>query len=163
MIEEVKKKIHFSPYFPQRGKEKDESPAPTVTINRKHNKLIFNRSCIDELSMDAKFIRLYYEPSKHIIGWQIKSVLPQLEMKNWKLVRKNKQNGVYTVQIKKMLEEFNGLRYDSYKHLPVKKYIEQEGIMEKGSTYYFVEMIEDPQLLRLGLGNPSVTLEQTVA
>lgn len=153
MIKEVHRKIEFSPYNPTRGKDKDTSDAPTCNVNNKSHQFTFSKSCIQELSMDGKFVRLFYAPNR-IIGFQIRNSVNQTEMKTWRMVRAGKTTGIYIVGIRKLLEQFNGsLKRPLYNKLPVKKYIEKEGIMEKGSVYYFVQLVENPELLKLGVGD----------
>lgn len=158
MIEETKKKIHFVPYTATKGREKDTSAAPTININIKHSKLVFGRTVIQETGMQDKFFRLFYDPTKKIIGWQVRSQFQLANLKNWKLCKPNKTNGCYSVQIKKLLEQFNGtLTKESYKSVPVQKYREIGQLSEfKDEIFYFVELVNEPDELRKGIGNKTI-------
>lgn len=162
MIEETKRKIHFIPYTGGRGKEKDTSPAPTITLSRKYNSLSFSRAAILEMGMDNKFVRFYFEPIKKIIGWQIKPGVTQQDMKQWKIV-KQKPNGGWQTNVKKLLDQFEGrLTKEVYKGLTVQKYREIGALSEyKNETFFFVELVDNPEELKKGLGNEKVRELQT--
>lgn len=156
-IKETTKKIHFIPYISGRGKEKDLSPAPTVTVNRKFQTISFTAVAVREMGMDKKFIRFYFEPIKKVIGWQLRDIVQQNEMKTWKLV-KVKPTGSFQTFIGKMLKEFdNKLTMEVYKNVPIQKYREINSLSEyKNQTFYFVELVDDPAELKKGVGNDKI-------
>jgi len=142
-IEETKKKIHFTPYAAVKGRSKDTSPAPTASVSKKYGTIQFSKGLITETGMDGKFVRLYYEPTKKIIGWRLREKIDQTEMKVWKLCRPSK-NGTWVLGIGKMLGEFSGrLKQDAYLSMPVQKYREVEKFdPHTGEVFYFVELME---------------------
>lgn len=147
MITEVKRQIHFQEYNPLKGRKKDTDTPPVVTIDRKYNKIVFPSRTLTILGMDDKFMSLYYEPTRKIIGWRLKDKLNEKEFvgkkSKWKLVKRT-VNGNWTCLIKGILDSFNGsLKQEKYKDLEVKKYVEQEGIINKGDVYYFVELKDE--------------------
>lgn len=160
MIEETKKKIHFFAYSPLKGKARDTSDAPTVSINQKYSRITFGRGAIQELQMENKFIRFYYEPVKKIIGWQMRSNVSQSEMKNWKVV-KVREDGMWFCTFKKLLDTMR-LRKNVYLSIPIQKYREINPLSEyKDQIFYFIEMIDDPDELRKGIGNETVQNAET--
>lgn len=130
------------PYQTTKGRAEDTSAPPTVVVNKKFGRLVFSRAAIREIGMVGKFVKLYYEPTRKIIGWRIRDKVEQTEMKAWKLCKPNKTTGTWTMGIKKMLDEFNGsLTRESYPALPVQKYREMDKLHEHtGEIFYFVEV-----------------------
>lgn len=161
-IKETTKKIHFIPYTAGRGREKDESPSPTITLNRKYQTISFTATSMREMSMDGKFIRFYFEPIKKVIGWQLRDHVLQSEMKTWKLV-KAKKTGAWQTFIGKMLKQFdNRLKKEAYKDVAIQKYREINPLSEyKNQVFYFVELVDDPEELKKGVGNDKVAAMTT--
>lgn len=154
-IKETSKKIHFIPYNPTKGKDVDMTPAPVVTVSRKYMNISFTKGAVLEMGMSGKFIKLYYEPIKKVIGWQLRDHVEQREMKMWKLVKPTASFGNWKCNIKKMLDQFGGrLTKETYKNVPIQKYREASSLSEyNGQTFYFVELIDNPEELKKGVGN----------
>lgn len=142
-IEETKKKIHFRPWTNQKGRPVDNDPPPTVNVSKKYGTLTFSKGCVRDTNMGGKFVKLFYEPTKKIIGWQTRDKVEQQEMKTWKLCTPSK-SGTWTLGIKKLLDEFNGsLKSESYAGLEVQKYREIGQLEEySNQVFYFVEIKE---------------------
>lgn len=142
-IEETRKKIHFSPYTTVKGRKEDNSTAPTAAVSVKYGTITFSKGLVRETSMEGKFVRLYYEPTKKIVGWQLREKIAQEEMKVWKLCKPG-QSGTWSLGIGKMLNEFNGrLKSESYLSLPVQKYREMDKLdSHANEIFYFVELVE---------------------
>jgi hypothetical protein len=138
-IQETRKKITFTPFEIKKGREVDTSPAPTVTIRK--GVMRFNASLVHELSLNGKFVKMFYDPIKSVVGFQIKNeVSLQVVGKTWKLVKTNGKTGIWSITIRKMLNAIgSGYAEKSYYQLPVQKYVEANG-MDKGAIYYFVEL-----------------------
>lgn len=158
MIQETQRKIHFTPFELKRGREKDTSPVPTLTLNTETGGLVFSKSLMTELSLEGKFVKFFYEPVKRIIGFQIRHVVTDGELKTWKLVKSSGNTGIWKVSIGRLLHQFNSVPTKKlYSLMPVKKYIEKDAIFGKGEVYYYVQLIDDPDfLLRQGLGNEDI-------
>jgi hypothetical protein len=142
MIKETKRKIHFITYIPTKGRPKDESKPPYASVSKKYGVLKFGKKAINALEMDKKFIKLFYEPVKKIIGWQITNHLNegQLKSKEWRPITPNKINGTAVISIKPIIDMFNGsLTEDSYK-CEIFKYREQSDILSRGDVTYFVKV-----------------------
>lgn len=140
MIETTHRAIHLVPYQRKSGKIKDTSEAPTVNVSKKYGTITFNKSCVRELGMDGQFIRLFYEPVKKIIAWKLEIKFTGDDNKGWKLVKARK-SGTALFGIGSMMRDFNGgLKKDSYPGLEVKKNVIVAGTLEKGDTYYYVEI-----------------------
>lgn len=143
-IKETSKKIHLLPYYPKKGRVKDTSAVPTVNVFAHAGRLQFSRYAIDEMHMQGKWVRFFYDPVKKIIAWKVQDQIEQGEMKIWRQCRMHK-NGIWPVSIKRLLDEFQTGRKglaEKYKAIPVQKYRET-GIMSKpNDTYYFVELKE---------------------
>lgn len=145
MIQQTHRTIHFTEYIPIRGREKDIDSPPLVHIDVKHNIIKFNARTLAILGMDGKFISFYMEPTKMIVGWSIREGLSEemLKMKKFRLVKSHKDSGVWTTSINGIMKAFNGrVSKDNYKKLEVKKYIETEGVLEKGTVYYYVQLTQ---------------------
>lgn len=148
-IQETRKKITFTPFEIKKGREIDTSDAPTISISK--GQMRFNPSVMEELSLNGKFIKMFYDPIKSVIGFQIRQeVSLQVVGKTWKMVRKNDSTNMWTLQVTKLLDQIDpAFRDKVFKKLPVHKYIEANG-MEKGTIYYFVELnaleAEEPRL-----------------
>lgn len=135
-IQETKRKINFIPFTVKKGRDKDTSPAPTMTLNQ--GKLRFSKSLITELDLNGKFVRFFYEPSRNIVGFRVEEQINQEVMKDWKMVRQS-SNGNWTVTITKILAFFHrGLESKSFEKMPVKKYVEMTSMLDRGETFYYV-------------------------
>ncbi len=147
MIKETTRKINFLAYNPKKGRQKDERQAPTVNVFADAGRIQFGRYALEQMAMEGKFVRFYYEPIKKIIGWKVcNEVINQKEMKLWKVCNSH-SNGVWQVSIKKMLEQFQGKEHLAvkYKNVQVKKYRET-GIMSlPNDTYYYVVLQEEEE------------------
>ncbi len=156
-IKETHRKIHFTPFEIKKGRDVDDSPSPTMTLKTETGALRFSKSLITELNLDGKFVKLYYEPTKRIIGFQFKSTATDNELKSWKLVKRNPVTGTWTVTINKMLNQFNSKpTKDLYSMMPVRKYVDSTGVMNRGDVFYYVQLIDNPDELKKGVGNDTL-------
>lgn len=148
MISETKRKIHFLQYNPKKARAPLADAVPTVSVSTKYNKLVFGGPAIRETGMSGKFVRVYYEPNRKIIGWQVKDKLEHYELKSWKLCRPNAIAGTWNISITKMLAEMRGLKKDkTYSNLPVQKYREMAPLSEhNGEIFFFVEVKEQDEV-----------------
>lgn len=143
MIEETKRKIHFIPFKAEKGRKPDVSKPPVVSVSTKYNRLTFGKKTIKTLGMGGKFIKLYYEPTKKIIGWRITDKLEQAEMKSWKLCQPKESVGVWYMAISGILDEMRLKPDFTYSDLPIQKYREMENLdPNSGQIFYFVEVKE---------------------
>jgi hypothetical protein len=139
-IKEVTRTLHFEAFENKKGRAKDTSAPPTITVS-KGGGMRFSGRALEALSLNNKWIRLYCVPSKKIIGFQIKEKVLHEQMKTWKLVKKHPKAGTWVVSVKKMVESFElGASQKNYYSLPIKKYVERQGVMAAGETYYFVDL-----------------------
>lgn len=166
MIKETTKKIHFIPYTATKGRDADVNPAPVVALNRNSGLLWFGEAALREMGMRDKFVRFFYEPTKKVIGWQIKEVVHQADMKTWRLVKPyvNKKSGAsyWTASLKKLVVQIPSLTKKSYTGLPVQKYREINPLSEhRNQVFFFVELVDNPDELRKGVGNRDIA--QTAA
>ena len=139
MPQQTHRQIHFTQYIPGRKKKEKEGPL-LASVSVKHGLLILPGTTLKKLGMVDKFIRLYYEPTKKIIGWQIvNDSLNQEQLKTAKLVKIYPATNNYKTTITPMLREFKGLKKESYTSLEVKKYVET-GLLDRGTTYYYVKL-----------------------
>lgn len=142
MIKETTRKMHLLSYTPKRGRRKDQSEVPTVTVFIEQGRMQFPRYAVEQMQMNGKFVRFYYDPVKKIIAWKVETKIEHADMKLWKVCRTHK-NGVWSVSIGKMIELFQlGKKGFSaiYRNVPIEKYREI-GIMTKpNDTYFFIEL-----------------------
>lgn len=142
MIKTTTRTIHFIPYDPKKGRTKDTEEAPTCTVSAKFGLISFSKKAVDQLQMDGKLVRFFFDSTKKIVGWQVQSKSMELAAtKNWKLVKANK-TGMAQFSINGILKSFIGLTKDSYKKLEIKKYVVTQGVLEKGQQYYYVKVDE---------------------
>lgn len=116
------------------------------------------------MGADGMFIKFYFEPIKKIIGWQLRKQIAQNEMKAWKLVKPHEKAKNYKASISKMIKQFHGrLTKEAYSELPIQKYREINPLSEyKNEVFYFVELIDNPEELKKGVGNKDLA-EMSVA
>lgn len=140
-IKETTKRIHFIPYYPKKGRQKDLSDTPTVNVFAKAGRIQFGRIACQQMQMEGKFVRFYYEPIKKIIGWKVTDQVDQREMKLWKVCRPH-NNGVWQVSINRMLDQFQGRDKLEvvYKNLPIQKYRNIEMMALPNDTYFYIEL-----------------------
>lgn len=150
MIQQTNRKIHFTEYVPVRGREKNTDRPPTVRVNAKSGTLNFNQRTIEILGLGGAFIKLYSESTKKIIGFTVHNHLTesQLTSKKYRMVKVN-NSGQAVIGIKGIIEQFSGIKGQTYK-CEVKKYVETEGILEKGTTYYYVRLENDDAMESYG-------------
>lgn len=155
MIKETTNKIHWVPFSATKGREADTSPAPTATVNKKFGYITFASGAIAEMGADGMFIKFYFEPVKKIIGWQLRKQVQQSEMKSWKLGTPHHKLRNFKVGIGKLLKQFDGrITKEAYADLPIQKYREINPLSEyKNEVFYFVELIDNPEELKKGVGN----------
>ncbi len=138
VVKRAQKKIHFLEWTSHRGRGKGEKEElPTVSLNVKFGMLGFGKKTISRLAMDKNWIKLYYEPTKRIIGWTMRQSIPQEEMKNYKLVKLNK-TGQFQVFVKGIVDQFIGLKSESYK-LEVNTYKDYQSLLDD-KTYYYIKI-----------------------
>lgn len=145
MIRETKAKIHFTPYIIKKGRaEKDVTEkSPVASVSVKYGRLNFTSHAIKEIGMAGKWVKLYYEPHRKIIGWRVKDKVENGELKTWKLCQPDKNNGTWGMSITKMLTEFKGLTQESYLNLEIQKYKDIGGghlNQYAGETFFFIEV-----------------------
>lgn len=147
-----------------KGRDADTNPAPTATVNTKFGYITFGSKAIQEMGANGMFIKFYFEPIKKIIGWQLRKQVEQNEMKVWKLVTPHAKARNYKASISKMIKQFDGrLTKESYADLPIQKYREINALSEyKNEVFYFVELIDQPEELKKGMGNKELA-DMTVA
>lgn len=146
MIEETKKKIHFMPYSVKKGRVKDTNKPPTASVAMKYSRLTWGKKAIRDMGMGGKFVRLYFEPNRKIIGWRITDKLSEAELKSkvWRLCNPAPSTGVWHWSIKGMLDQMKLKEDHTYKDLEIKRYREM-GIADQysGEVFYFIEVKED--------------------
>jgi hypothetical protein len=145
-IQEFKKKLHLIGFDIKKGRDVDESPAPTVTITS--GSIRFGRRAIDALQMNGKFVRFFYAQGQNIIGFQMKekAMLGAMnELKGddrWKMVNQNGKTGLWTVSVRKLMDQYfdKGMVDKMYSDLPIQKYTERQSTINKGETWYIIEI-----------------------
>lgn len=145
-IKETTKKLHLLPYYPRRGRIKDTSDEPTVTIFGKVGRIQFGRYAVEQMGMEGKFVKFYFDPIKKIVAWKITDRVEQHEMKLWKVCRLH-VNGVWQLTLKKMFAEFQNSDklLEKYKYLPIQKYRNTDMMALPNETYYFVQLKESAE------------------
>lgn len=141
-ITETRKKLTLTAFDIVRGRDKDTSPAPTITFAR--GKLLFSKGLVRELDLNTKFIKFYYDPVKLVIAFQVKDQLPFENLKGagrWRKVTVSRF-GNWTVSLTKMVSKTFGEEFLTklIQHIPVQKYREQNDIINRGEVYYFIEL-----------------------
>ena len=65
-IQETRKKMTLVPFEIKKGREVDNSPAPTVTLNK--GALRFSKRLIDELGLNKQFVKFFYDHMKKTVA-----------------------------------------------------------------------------------------------
>ncbi len=137
-IEETKKKLYLVAYNPRKKihKQKDEVD---VSISKKSGKMYFNKEMIREMEFEGKFIKLSYDSGNRVIAWMIRDKLNIEEVKNgWKMIRADKKNGRYIVNIAFILSTFQLSEKNKCQHCIVRKYKEKSLLSD--DYYYFIKV-----------------------
>lgn len=143
MIKETTKKINFYSATLATGKKQEEK-APTVNVSVKFGRITFPTKLMDEIGMEGKFVKMYYEPQRRIIGWRLRDTVSQPEMKEWRLCTKHKATKNFGMPITALLKEFKGGFKKSSYIVPVQKYREMSKTSEHhGQIFYFAEVKDD--------------------
>lgn len=139
-IEETKKKLFLTTLEPGR-RYLAPGDRVHVTVDGKRGKLVFGRRALDAMNMQKAWIRLSYDATSEVVAWRVRNELSNehLEEKGWKFAQGNKSNGVWTIQIKRILDTFQHVEAKTYKSLEVKKF-QEKGSMIDPDVYYFVEL-----------------------
>lgn len=143
MVKQTLRKIHFMAYTPRTKHKDPASDRPlTAAVMVKYGTLMFpNRTCT-QLGMTGKLVRLFYEPTRKIIGWRVYNTSVSLSgLKDYKLCKPHANSGTWNVSIRGILNEMRGLKEKTYGKLVVKKYVDKD-LLNKGDTYYYVQIKE---------------------
>lgn len=143
-IKETTNKINFIAYDPKKGRVKDMSEPPRVTVFVEDGKMQFPRYAIEHMNMNGKFVRFFYEPVDKVIGWKVESEVTHSDMKQWRVCR-TYQNGVWTVSVKKLLDLFQNRKALApvYRNAIVKKYREIGLMAKPNDTYFYIKLKEE--------------------
>lgn len=141
MIKTTTRTMYFTPYIPQKGKKKDESAPCFAAVDVKHGTLRLSKRTLIDLGMEGKFVKLYVDPDREAIGWQIRSDAPvdELKVKLWRLVKSN-SSGQAAISISGILKQFRNLEEKTYKRLEIKKYVPQNQVMDAGQAYFYIKV-----------------------
>lgn len=142
VIETTHKIFHLQSSEKYSKKDVQTEAIPTVWVSKKHSTMVFGKTCITNLAMEGKFIRVFFDVSKKIIAWKIKDKITLgVDDRNWRII-KAKKLGSAVVSIRPVMKQLeNSLRDDSYPGLEVKKNVApvQAGL-DAGDTFYYVEL-----------------------
>lgn len=141
MLEITHKVIHLQS-FEKYSKNTEQKDIIVISVSKKYRNILFSQKCIQDLGMNGKFVRLFFEPTKKIIAWKIKdSITIGKEDRNWRIIKVRK-NGSALITIVPIIKAFNGsLRDDSYTNLEVKKNVSPASTgLDSGETFYYVEL-----------------------
>lgn len=119
-----------------------ETKSPTAIVSRKYGTITFGRAALTAMSANGSFIKFYYDSSHNVIAWRFTSRLDGADLKDktWKMIKQG-PSGTATLGIKRILNQFKGIDKESYPGLTIKKYTENQSLIE-GGTYYFVSLDE---------------------
>lgn len=139
-MRETNKVIEFIPYKRKKTKENGDN-IPTASIDVKFGRLVLGKFLLQEYNWTGKWLKIYYEPTRKIIGWKIADNINQTVMKDWKFIKPNK-TGTAQFGIRQMLQEFKRIdKSKNTQNLEVKKYVDRRsGYLETNETYYYVKL-----------------------
>jgi hypothetical protein len=83
--------------------------------------LVFTKDVVEIYDLDQKFVRMYGDATKKVIGWSVIQGGNIEEMDDLRQLKKN-VNGMITVSIKKLLESIGWAPEGTTSGLEVKKY-----------------------------------------
>jgi len=141
-IQEINKRMYFTP-FTKKVVVHEDVPSLTVRLGV----VLFNKATIAELALDKKFVKLFYDTSKAnpIIGFTVKDVVPLENLKSgsgrWYPIAVT-SGTTCTASAKRDVHSVFGeeVANSFYRNVPLKKYVEKSSVIDKGTTYYFVEL-----------------------
>lgn len=137
-IKQTQRKINFLPYLPGERAVKEEKKV-VITVDVKNSVLRMGKHACEEMGMPGKFVKLYYDQDKKIIGWSVVNSSIGIEkLKSHKLVKFN-AGGQFVVSIMTILGKMMGLEQTAYR-LEVKKYVETQDMLDRGNTYFYVKI-----------------------
>jgi hypothetical protein len=139
-MEDIKKertprKIYFAEYNPKFGKTADETTYK-IRYAATAKALHFPGKLIKAFDLEGKFIKLYTEQTRRIVGWKVESKLDLDEVKNgWRLVKIN-ASGQYALSIQRIIKQF-GLDELGNISLDLQEYVDNS-LLEKNNKYMYV-------------------------
>lgn len=141
MIKTTTRTMYFTAYIPTKGKKKDESAPCYAAVDVKHGNMRLSKKTLIDLGMEGKFVKLFSDPDRDAIGWQIRSDAPvdELKIKLWRLVKSN-SSGQATISISGILKQFRNLEEKTYKKLEIKKYVPQNQVLDAGESYFYIKV-----------------------
>lgn len=118
-----------------------------VRVNEASGTIGFGRLALQEMAMDNKLYRLFYDEAKCVVAWQLKDGLSKDEMdsKTWKLVKASSSNGAFVISVKRVLEVLGRDKSSKSYKATVKKYLMKNDLMQDGD-YYFIDLAEAASL-----------------
>lgn len=131
------KKLYFVE-TKKHSKAKLREGKETISLNTKLGLLSLSTSAVRTLGISNKWYKIYHDSANKVIGFKIKSILPNSEFKKgWRLA-KIKNGGSLTMSAKPAVNSMLGLK-DKYYGLEIKRYRDYQSKLDD-STYYYVEL-----------------------
>lgn len=141
-IPERKRKLYLVAADSTTSRHRDVT-SPTAIVSKKYGTITFGRAALTAMGANGSFIKFYYDSDRNVVAWRFTSRLDGADLKDktWKMVKPTSTNGTVILGIKRILNQFKGLSKDSYPGLTIKKYTENQSLIE-GGMYYFVSLDE---------------------
>lgn len=128
-------KINFIEYKAKKGRAVKDKFFASVDIKR--GILRIPKSTSSTALLQGKFIKFYYEPTKKIIGWKLRTDVRQEEMKDWRLIQKlTPKVQIYCFGVKGILEQFVPKITHNCNHLEIEHYKDYGLLSDREDIYY---------------------------
>jgi hypothetical protein len=123
-------KFNFIPERQLNAKTEPQMFSVTIT---KHNTITFSRSDVEIYELDGKYIRLFADTEKKVIGWSVLDGKVELDALNdARQLKAVKGSGIIVIGARKLIQA-TGIEMKESKRLVVKKYASP---LQKDIIYY---------------------------
>lgn len=111
-------------FVPERQLGREVEDKGFIASISKKGILMFSSSVTHIYELDGKYIKLYGDIEKKIVGWSmIKGNTTLSDVDNARLLRKNIRSGIVLVSIQRLLSSLGIEKGKAFKNLVVKKHI----------------------------------------
>lgn len=112
-----------------------------LTCNAKSGTISLGEKALSAMGMANMWYKLAYDSGNRVIAWKIQGGLDkdEMESKAWRFCKKNPQNGNYVMSVGRILDAFQNVKKQSYKHLEIRKYKDPKSLIDD-SSYYYIEI-----------------------
>lgn len=121
-------------FIPERQLNKDTGDQTGFIVSLKKRVMSFKKADVDIYELDGKYVRMFADTEKKVIGWAIVEGKTGLdELNDARILNRNDKTGVLTISIGKLLKAVGIEGIEEIRRCPVKTYISP---LQKDTIYY---------------------------